>query len=392
MLLARLFIAFFLLLSAAAGAEACERRFGFLENSLQKANTDLDMPSLFPKKISQRKIRKFNDDLKQEMDRMGIAAVPSKDVPAIFNYHHNPRVNESRIPRDSIKTFEVESVGATNKPNSMNTLAWEHPEMAEKLAGLRARGYKLILDPSLSLNSGGGAGAFFSPGTKSLTIPHNSPWSVFLHEFEHLEFDHQITEKMKELGFFREYEEFASKKYSIFEITQAHKKAQSLYEEAFGEYMNYLGELPGFQAADGSLSAKAVELYRAFPTELGVNESLATQRTLDQFAKEGFTLLDLPMLHERMYQIEHQLRSLESVRRSAAQEKLYNELKGAYQALHASYRGMQKLPMHRKALEFIGKYGWPGVGLMAYLAYNKEKGKEELVVTDGKKTLKVEMP
>ncbi len=79
----------------------------------------------------------------------------------------------------------------SKKMKGRNPLALFHPEMEKYLEVLREKGYELVIDPTNSLY---GAGAYFAPSEKLISLNPNSSWQTFLHGFQHLEF-HELIKR-----------------------------------------------------------------------------------------------------------------------------------------------------------------------------------------------------
>lgn len=89
------------------------------------------------------------------------------------------------------RLLNIDQVPPAHATGNYFTPFMNHPEFASTLERLRGMGYDVVIDPTNSLV---GAGAYYNPigqpGRRYIGMGANSNWGTFLHELQHLEFDH----------------------------------------------------------------------------------------------------------------------------------------------------------------------------------------------------------
>lgn len=88
--------------------------------------------------------------------------------------------------------YEIEALPAAAK-SSGSQYALLHPEMAAHKAEIERLGYKMVVDSTLQL---GPVQGYLDPTRKVVGIGPNANWSLFKHEFQHLEFDYFIADRI----------------------------------------------------------------------------------------------------------------------------------------------------------------------------------------------------
>lgn len=90
------------------------------------------------------------------------------------------------------RVYRVTGLPTPGNRRGPNVNAYEHPDLAVYVERLREMGVELVID---STTQAAGMGAYFwrrSDNVKILSLPPESTWRTFLHEFQHAEFDNLV--------------------------------------------------------------------------------------------------------------------------------------------------------------------------------------------------------
>jgi hypothetical protein len=104
--------------------------------------------------------------------------------------------------------LQVQALPLAKAGSTAQDAALTHPLMRAALERMWEKGYNLVVDSSLSFT---GAEAYFHPGKKIIAVRPDTPWFTFVHEMQHLEFNHEILKP----GFLAPMREFSAAGKSI---------------------------------------------------------------------------------------------------------------------------------------------------------------------------------
>lgn len=101
-------------------------------------------------------------------------------------------VVEKNGEKASGQLYEIQALPTAAKASG-SQYALLHPEMAAHKAELERLGYKMVVDSTLQL---GPVQGYLDPTRKVVGIGPHANWSLFKHEFQHVEFDHFISARI----------------------------------------------------------------------------------------------------------------------------------------------------------------------------------------------------
>jgi len=159
---------------------------------------DVKWRTIFELNESSAKIFETNKDTEKTLETLGLSKnggyrreikVENRILQAMNRHPEYQHVLRSGIPvtknLEYLSVFEIQTPSKIIGPAAPEAMAIQHPQFAARLAELHRHGFKVIVDPSLSLVT---AGAMFSPGEQAVILAPTSTWLDLEHEFTHFIF------------------------------------------------------------------------------------------------------------------------------------------------------------------------------------------------------------
>lgn len=155
-------------------------------------------------------------------------------------------------------SFIVDEVNLP-KPNVFSEVALKNPKMADYIKRMKERGYQLVIDPPIGVESDYKIiRGRFSPNSSSIRILPTTTWDVFEHEFQHL-----------------------------------------IYHD-LGLQSHYL-KTTSLTTAEETIIKKSKNLLQKGYSNLTVNETLAVEAEVKSLYKMGYTPWSQPVYEARKY-------------------------------------------------------------------------------------------
>lgn len=194
-----------------------------------------------------------------------------------------------------MSSFEVRSIAPRHPgPAHPDTETLLHPELQSYLTRLHEMGYTLRVDPLQSrvLNVGGSVNS----GTRTLTLPPHSTWQDFVHEYQHVLYNH----------------------FNIREVINSNLRRGARLSDVVPRETLAQWEAHGVQIRELERS-----MARGLP-DVAANESGAVRAELEALRRAGISRFSMASLGARRYALAHQIAELTSIpaeMRTAAQTR-----------------------------------------------------------------------
>ena len=173
------------------------------------------------------------------------------------------------------------------KKSYTSSKALLHPDFKKYLKNLNSRGYRVVINPSLAVTRHFG---LVLEKNKTLSILPNTPWEIFLHEYEHTLFN----DISGSLG-------FSTLRYKV-----NHLKKKEMKKVLIKNY--------------GYSSPQASEFIRLMKkksfTDVTINESLAVNKEINTLYKSGVMPWSFVVYQARAYRWRFQLMDLKELRQA----------------------------------------------------------------------------
>lgn len=238
--------------------------------------------------------------------------------------------------------LEVQPPYPTKKATGPLVNAFEHPDFPALQKKLSEKGYRIVIDPTIS-SPGSGLGGYFHGSQKVIALRPDSKWHTFLHEVEHFENHEGIVEWV---GW-----------KDLIETAPLVKTA---------DMRMYRTKNPRVH--------RALQLAKKGLTETAIEETIAVEAEIKAFREAGMGVLDRNRIFVRRYALEHQIRELSAIaesQRTPVQKRTLARAK----RLDAFYRQIDEKfypaidSLDRKAVRALTARGLVGAGLATAAGY-----------------------
>jgi hypothetical protein len=302
-------------------------------------------PAYFQKNIDLAKLEEADETARAELSSLGVTTGGRAE--SYFDATlrmENPGAETVAALKGRTALYEIPVEGLP-KPRKAGpqAIALTHPDLPKYLEKLKANGYKLVVDSSLPLQET--TGAYKWAARKVLAIKPQTTWRVFLHEYQHFEFE--------------------------------------LFLKQFGKYEN-LAQIPDDVAQLIKVSDpnayRAIELAKSGLPEIAADETLAVEAELAALKDAGYKRWGGLAISRRDYALYHQIDGLKQIpraQRTAAQQALLRRaMLERYLLTHSNTRALYIV---------MGAAAVGGAGTLAVreIFLNTDDGKVRVVKTDG---------
>lgn len=230
--------------------------------------------------LSDSSLRSNNDETRREMTDIGLRFRLWRNGRSDFRDLYPGFATESQIVQSrQIGLYEI-SLAGLPRPNGRGTLetnAFLHPDMPRYLKKLEEYGYSLVVDPA---TFGTRLGNYARRDLRVIALKPEATWLTFLHEFQHVEFNVKILDRLGDLSF-----------------EDAARRSPS--------------ELRSILDMSNPMVARAMSLARRGWPKIAVNETLAVEVQLTALRNAGYIpYLSYEYSQRRDYALQHQIHQL----------------------------------------------------------------------------------